>query len=109
MTFPISPGGGGAAAPRGPAPPAGAPPGGGSGASVQPAPRRDDAARARRDWGERAEAWGYPWQSLLGSGAVLAFGTDAPVEPIDPWPGIAMAVLRRHLGWGGDVPAFGPD
>ena len=78
-------------------------------ASVQPVHLRDDAATARRDWGERAEAWGYPWQSLLGSGAVLAFGTDAPVEPIDPWPGIAMAVLRRHPGWGSDVPAFGPD
>jgi len=82
---------------------------GGIAASVQPVHLRDDAATARRDWGERAEAWGYPWQSLLGSGAVLAFGTDAPVEPIDPWPGIAMAVLRRHPGWGSDVPAFGPD
>ena len=26
------------------------------------------------------------------------FGTDAPVEPIDPWPGIA---LRRHAGGAG--------
>jgi hypothetical protein len=81
---------------------------GGIAASVQPVHLREDAATARRDWGERAEAWAYPWQSLLESGAVLAFGTDAPVEPIDPWPGIAMAVLRRDPGWGSDAAAFGP-
>ncbi|MEW5991419.1 MAG: amidohydrolase [Chloroflexota bacterium] len=82
---------------------------GGIAASVQPVHLREDAATARRDWGDRAEAFGYPWQNLLGSGAVLAFGTDAPVEPIDPWPGIAMAVLRRAPEWGSDAPAFGPD
>jgi hypothetical protein len=77
-------------------------------ASVQPVHLREDAATARRDWGDRAEAWGYTWRSLLDAGAVLAFGTDAPVEPIDPWPGIAMAVLRRWPGWPADEPAFGP-
>ncbi|MES1239357.1 MAG: amidohydrolase family protein, partial [Chloroflexota bacterium] len=69
-------------------------------ASVQPVHIREDAATARRDWGDRAEAHGYTWRSLLDAGAVVAFGTDAPVEPIDPWPGIAMAVLRRDPSWG---------
>jgi len=78
-------------------------------ASVQPVHLREDAATARRDWGDRGEAHGYPWRRLLDSGAVLAFGTDAPVEPIDPWPGIAMAVLRRDPGWGSEAAAFGPD
>lgn len=77
-------------------------------ASVQPVHLREDAATARRDWGDRAEAWGYTWRTILESGAVLAFGTDAPVEPIDPWPGIAMAVLRRDPGWASDAPPFGP-
>ena len=77
-------------------------------ASVQPVHLREDAATARRDWGDRAETWGYTWRSILESGAVLAFGTDAPVEPIDPWPGIAMAVLRRDPGWGTDAEPFGP-
>lgn len=77
-------------------------------ASVQPVHLREDAATARRDWGDRAETWGYTWRSILESGAVLAFGTDAPVEPIDPWPGIAMAVLRRDPGWGSDAEPFGP-
>ncbi|MBI2776721.1 MAG: amidohydrolase [Chloroflexi bacterium] len=77
-------------------------------ASVQPVHLREDAATARRDWGGRAETWGYAWRSIVESGAVLAFGTDAPVEPIDPWPGIAMAVLRRDPGWGSDAAPFGP-
>jgi hypothetical protein len=78
-------------------------------ASVQPVHLREDAATARRDWGARAEANGYTWRSIVESGAVLAFGTDAPVEPIDPWPGIAIAVLRRDPGWGSDAAPYGPD
>ena len=78
-------------------------------ASVQPVHVREDAETARRDWGDRAEAHGYTWRSLLEAGAVVAFGTDAPVEPIDPWPGIAMAVLRRDPSWGADAAPFGPD
>ncbi|NJD29955.1 MAG: amidohydrolase family protein, partial [Chloroflexi bacterium] len=78
-------------------------------ASVQPVHLRSDAAAARRDWGPRAETAGYAWRSLLEAGAVLAFGTDAPVEPIDPWPGIALAVLRLDPSWGEDAAAFGPD
>jgi predicted amidohydrolase YtcJ len=78
-------------------------------ASVQPVHLREDAATARRDWGPRAEAWGYTWRTFLDQGAVVAFGTDAPVEPIDPWPGIAIAVLRRDPTWGSDVPAYGPE
>jgi predicted amidohydrolase YtcJ len=77
-------------------------------ASVQPVHIREDAATARRDWGERAEAWGYTYRTFLDAGAVLAFGTDAPVEPIDPWPGIALAVLRRDPSWGPDAAPFGP-
>jgi len=77
-------------------------------ASVQPVHLREDADTARRDWGERAEAWGYTWRTLLDEGAVLAFGTDAPVEPIDPWPGIALSVLRRDPSWGPDASPYGP-
>ena len=76
-------------------------------ASVQPVHLRDDAATARLNWGDRAETHGYTWRSLLDAGAVVAFGTDAPVEPIDPWPGIAMAVLRRDPSWGADAAPFG--
>jgi predicted amidohydrolase YtcJ len=77
-------------------------------ASVQPIHLRADAAAARRLWGERAEANGYTWRTIADSGAVLAFGTDAPVEPIDPWPGLAMAVTRWDPSWPAGTPPFGP-
>jgi predicted amidohydrolase YtcJ len=32
---------------------------------------------------------------LIDGGALIPMGTDAPVEPADPWPGIAVAVARR--------------
>ncbi|HEU0236101.1 MAG TPA: amidohydrolase [Candidatus Limnocylindrales bacterium] len=82
--------------------------GGGIAASVQPIHLRSDAPAARRLWGARAERSGYPWASLVGSGAIVAFGTDAPVEPIDPWPGLEMAVTRRSAGWPDGIDAFGP-
>ena len=78
-------------------------------ASVQPVHLRSDAAQARHLWGERAERYGYPWRSLAASGALLPFGTDAPVESFDPWPGLAMAVLRADPGWEAGVEPFGPD
>lgn len=76
-------------------------------ASVQPVHLREDAESARRDWGARAEQWGYAWNTLVAAGTVLAFGTDAPVEPVDPWPGIALSVLRRDPSWGPDAIPFG--
>ena len=77
-------------------------------ASVQPCHVGSDAATARRLWGTRAEANGYTWASIMRTGAVVAFGTDAPVEPIDPWPGIALAVRREDPRWADGTPPFGP-
>jgi predicted amidohydrolase YtcJ len=76
-------------------------------ASIQPIHLREDAPGARRDWGDRAESAGYAWRSLLDAGATLAFGQDAPLEPLDPWPGIALSVLRRDPTWDPDAPVFG--
>jgi predicted amidohydrolase YtcJ len=78
-------------------------------ASIQPVHVRADASIARRLWGERAETRGYPMRSLLDAGAVVAFGTDAPVEPIDPWPGLALAVTRVDGTWPDGSEPFGPD
>jgi predicted amidohydrolase YtcJ len=78
-------------------------------ASVQPAHLGSDAAQARMLWGARAERSGYTWASIAATGAVLAFGTDAPVEPFDPWPGIALAVRREDARWRAGTPAFAPD
>jgi predicted amidohydrolase YtcJ len=63
-------------------------------ASVQPVHLRSDAAQARIAWGPRAEH-AFPLRGLLEGGALIPLGTDAPVEPADPWPGICVAVTRR--------------
>ncbi|MEM1509258.1 MAG: amidohydrolase [Thermofilaceae archaeon] len=38
--------------------------------------------------------WVYPFKSLLSEGIPLAFSSDAPVEPCNPWEGIYAAVTR---------------
>ena len=42
-------------------------------------------------------AGAYAWQSVLKSGAKLAFGTDFPVESPNPFPGLAAAVSRQDM------------
>ena len=78
-------------------------------ASIQPVHVRADAPIAQALWGDRAATRGYPMRSLIESGAVVAFGTDAPVEPIDPWPGLSMAVTRVDGTWLAGSEPFGPD
>jgi predicted amidohydrolase YtcJ len=63
-------------------------------ASMQPSHAISDAALAERHWGSRVRA-SYPWRDVLDSGAVLAFGSDAPVEPPRPAAGLEAAVARR--------------
>ena len=36
--------------------------------------------------------WAYPFKSMLKAGVVLAAGSDAPIEPIDPLEGIRAAI-----------------
>jgi predicted amidohydrolase YtcJ len=72
-------------------------------ASVQPVHLRSDAAPARSAWGERSEN-AFPLAALVETGALVPFGTDAPVEPPDPWPGLAIAVARRDPDQRTDVP-----
>ncbi|WP_298821662.1 amidohydrolase [Chloroflexus sp.] len=63
-------------------------------ASMQPIHCIADMAMAERLWGARC-ATSYAWRSLLNAGATLAFGSDAPVETLDPWAGIHAAVTRQ--------------
>jgi predicted amidohydrolase YtcJ len=66
-------------------------------ASVQPEHAMDDRDVADRLWaGRTGDA--FPLASLLASGARLAFGSDAPVAPLDPWAAIASAVGRARDG-----------
>jgi predicted amidohydrolase YtcJ len=44
---------------------------------------------------ERSRTGAYVWRSLLDSGAVIAGGTDVPVESVDPIPDYHAAVTRQ--------------
>ncbi len=78
-------------------------------ASVQPVHLGSDALQAWKLWGERAEAEGYTWKSIADTGAVMPFGSDAPVESYDPWPGLALAVRREDARWPSGTPAYAPE
>jgi len=64
-------------------------------ASMQPLHATQDHEMADRYWGERC-ATAYAWRSLLEAGTVLAFGSDCPVEDLNPFLGIHAAVTRRR-------------
>jgi predicted amidohydrolase YtcJ len=64
-------------------------------ASMQPTHATSDMLMADKYWGKRS-AGAYAWRTQLDAGAVLAFGSDCPVERIDPLMGIHAAVTRRR-------------
>lgn len=69
-------------------------------ASMQPIHAVADMDVASRYWGERCKT-AYAWRSLKDGGAVLAFGSDAPIEDPDPLKGLHAAVKRsKQLGGG---------
>ncbi|MFO7571689.1 MAG: amidohydrolase [Gaiellaceae bacterium] len=61
--------------------------------SVQFSHAPSDRDLAERFWGDRLEGT-YAFRSLIDSGAVVANGSDAPVEELDPLGGIRAGVLR---------------
>ena len=67
-------------------------------ASMQPIHATSDRDLVDRYWGPERATRAYPWRSLLDAGGRLAFGSDAPVEPIDPLLGIHAAVARQRPG-----------
>jgi len=64
-------------------------------ASMQPIHATSDMEMADRYWGPRAEL-AYAWREQHESGAILAFGSDAPVEPPHPLLGIHAAITRQR-------------
>jgi len=66
-------------------------------ASVQPEHALDDRDVADLYWAGRTGG-AFMLRSLLDSGATLAFGSDAPVAPLDPWVTMAAAVGRTRDG-----------
>lgn len=45
----------------------------------------------------RISAGAYPWQSLIQSGARVVNGTDAPVEPVNPFACLYASITRKTL------------
>lgn len=64
-------------------------------ASMQPIHATSDMFAADKLWGERAK-FSYGWRTQLNHSAVLAFGSDAPVESPNPFLGLHAAVTRRR-------------
>lgn len=63
-------------------------------ASVQPIHAAADRDLVEACWQGRQDD-AYAWRSLADAGALLAAGSDAPVESVDPWLGMYAAVHRR--------------
>jgi predicted amidohydrolase YtcJ len=63
-------------------------------ASVQPAFWSSDKEWLEQRLGKERLIRAYPFRSLLDSGVNLAFGTDWPVESLNPMTGIYSAVTR---------------
>ncbi len=63
-------------------------------ASMQPLHQTSDRLMAEARLGPDRLAGAYPWRSVIKAGGRLAFGSDAPVEPADPWAGMAAAISR---------------
>ena len=66
-------------------------------ASMQPYHLMDDGRWAVKRIGTERIKTSYAWRALLDSGAVLAFGSDWPVAPMEPLQGIFAAATRRTL------------
>ncbi len=75
-------------------------------ASVQPIHATDDMDTADRFLGARG-ANAYTFASLLKSGALLAFGSDAPVADPSPFAGLHAAVVRQRIERLPAVPWYG--
>jgi hypothetical protein len=72
--------------------------------SVQFSHAPSDRDLAERFWGDRLDGT-YAFRSLVDSGAVVANGSDAPIEELDPLAGVRAGV-RRTID---DRPAWRPD
>lgn len=49
---------------------------------------------------DRSQNGAYAWRSLLDAGVLIANGTDAPVEDVDPLPSLYASVTRKRTDSG---------
>ncbi len=65
-------------------------------ASMQPSHLLTDMNWAAQRLGPERSKYAYAWRSMLDHHVTLAFGTDYPVESINPFRGLYAAVTRRN-------------
>ncbi|HET7604966.1 MAG TPA: amidohydrolase family protein [Sphingomicrobium sp.] len=63
--------------------------------SMQPTHQTSDRLMAEKRLDPARLKCAYAWQSMLRTGARLAFGTDFPVESPNPFPGLSAAISRQ--------------
>lgn len=74
-------------------------------ASMQPTHATSDMRWVEERIGtRRAREGAYAWRSLLDAGAVVSFGTDFGVEPMEPVEGLYSAVTRQSREEPGEPP-----
>ena len=39
----------------------------------------------------------YPWREILDRGGIICNGSDAPIDPVNPFPAMYIAVSRKSL------------
>lgn len=76
-------------------------------ASMQPSHLLDDQRWAMERIGPERAKGAYAWNTMRKDGVRLAFGTDYPVEPIDPLRGIYEGITRE-LPEGGPLGGWEP-
>ncbi len=77
-------------------------------ASMQPTHCITDKRFAEKRIGLERCKGAYAWQRLLDAGVHISFGTDWPVEPINPLEGLYVAVTRKDRA-GEDGEGWFPD
>jgi predicted amidohydrolase YtcJ len=74
-------------------------------ASCQPVHLHTDMLVAEKKWGLSRCRYGYAWKSMLKAGIKVQFGSDSPVEHINPLLSFHAAITRQnpagepHAGW----------
>jgi len=66
-------------------------------ASMQPSHLPADRDMTPRHWGRRGR-WAFAFRTLREAGVPLVFGSDSPIEKLDPLAGIFAAVNRKKSG-----------
>ena len=77
-------------------------------ASMQPTHQTSDRLMAEKRLGPNRLEGSYAWQTVVKSGAHLAFGSDFPVESPNPFPGLSAGISRQDMNGqppGGWMPA----